>query len=226
MRTTRTCTTTTRASAGAGASTGAGAAGSLVTAQQQLASAQAALAATRLIAPQGGVVAAVNLTVGTLPGTPAIELRGTTLSVQVPVAEQDAPYVRPGQPVQLGFTALGTTGLGTVAAAPLEPAAAPSGAGAGAGNVVSYPVTVTIGRPPPGLLVGMNVQATWTAATRADVLAVPTTAIQGGGSNYVVRVLSGGTPSARRVTLGLSTPSLTEITGGLRPGDLVVTGVN
>ncbi len=207
----------------------------MTAAEQQLASAQAALAATKIVAPQDGVVTAVNLTVGTLPANPAIELRTTTLSVQVPVAEQDAPYVAAGQQVQLTYSALGVTGSGTVAAAPLEPSTSSGGstsagtgrggAGTGATEVVTYPVTVSIIDPPPGLLVGMSVQAAWTAATRTNVLAVPTQAIQGGDSGYVVRVLVGSRPATRAVTLGLSTTSLTEVTGGLERGDQVVTGV-
>ncbi len=199
-----------------------------------MASAQAALAATKIVAPQDGVVIALNATVGTLPGTPAVELRTTTLSVQVPVAEQDAPYVRAGQQVQLTYAALGVTGTGTVSAPPLEPTAATSASGSfsgagGSGNsvdVVTYPVTVAITDPPPGLLVGMSVQAAWTAQTRTNVLAVPTSAVQGGDAGYVVRVLVGGTPQTRAVTLGLSTASLTEITKGLLLGERVVTGIH
>lgn len=240
VRTTRTCTTTSRGATtptttmttvrGSGG-TGGGSAAPLTVAQQQLSSAQAALAATTIVAPRDGVVSAVDLTVGTLPGTPAVELRTSALSVQVPVAEQDAPYVEPGQQVDLTYPALGVAGVGRVAAAPLEPSTGSSGTASGGRGgspgtpVVTYPVTVTISDPPPGLLLGMSVQASWVAQTREGVLAVPTSAIQGGDGGYVVRVLRDGQPQARQVSLGLSTSSTTEITRGLASGDEVVIGV-
>lgn len=207
--------------AGGGSSGSTGGATSINDAQEQLTAAQAALAGTRLLAPQPGVITAVDLVVGALPGTPAVELRTTGLTVQVPVQEQDAPYVQAGQSVQLTFSALGLSGTGTVVAPPLEPQTT-SGP---AGSVVSYPVTVSIIDPPPALLPGMSVSATWTAATRDQVLTVPTSAIQSSDAGYVVRLLDNGTPVTRPVTVGLSDSSLTEVTGGLSPGDQVVTGV-
>jgi multidrug efflux pump subunit AcrA (membrane-fusion protein) len=237
VTTTKTCTTTSggRSTQTSGSSTsaarstgssggtggGGGGATSINDAQEQLTAAQATLAGTKLLAPQPGVITAVDLVVGALPGTPAVELRTTGLAVQVLVQEQDAPYVQAGQNVQLTFSALGLSGSGTVVAPPLEPQ---TGSGL-ASSVVSYPVTVSIVDPPPALLPGMSVSATWTAATRDQVLTVPTSAIQSGDAGYVVRVLDNGSPVTRSVTVGLSDSSLTEVTGGLSPGDQVVTGV-
>lgn len=175
------------------------------------------------------MVTAVDLTVGTLPATPAVELRTTALNVQVPVQEQDAPYVRAGQPAQITFNALGVTGSGVVAAAPLEPSTTAGGGpttGGGGSAVVTYPVTIAITDAPPGLLPGMSAQVSWTAATRASVLAVPTEAVHSSDTGDVVQVLAGSTPHRVGVTLGLSTSSLTEIITGLRAGDRVVTGVS
>lgn len=206
---------------GTAGNSGSGSATSIDDAQQQLTAAQTALAGTKLVAPQSGVITAVNLVVGALPATPAVELRTTGLTVQVPVQEQDAPYVQAGQSVQLTFSALGLSGTGSVVAAPLEPQTATGSSS----TVVSYPVTVSIADPPPALLPGMSVSASWTAATRNQVLTVPTSAIQSGDAGYIVRVLVDGTPVSRPVTVGLSDTSLTEVTSGLSPGDPVVTGV-
>ena len=243
-RTTRTCTTTTNGSSATGNSsaatsrlvatgTGGGSATSLSNAEQALTAAEAAVAATRLTAPQAGVVSTVDATVGTLPGTPAIEIRTTTMSVQVPVQEQDAPYVQSGQAATINFAALGLTGTGVVAAAPLEPNSATSSNSAASAflggstqAVVTYPVTITITDPPPGLLPGMSATVNWTATTREGVLAIPTSALQGADSGTVVRVLVGSAPRTVPVSVGLSTSSLTEVTAGLRAGDQVITGIS
>lgn len=241
-RTTRTCTTTKHgATPGGGAASApsshangnaSGAGNSLSNAEQQLATAQAGLSATQLEAPQAGVVTTVNAAVGTLPGTPAVELRTTGMNVQVPVQEQDAPHVRTGQTVTITFAALGVTGSGTVSAGALEPAASSSTSGAAAlvggatEAVVSYPVTVTIANAPPGLLPGMSATVSWVATSRKDVLSVPTSALQGSDAGTVVRVLVDGQPRTIPVGIGLSTSSLTQITSGLRAGEQVITGTS
>lgn len=238
-RTTRSCVTTKyRPATGTGAASShaggnaSGGGSSLSSAEQQLATAQAALAATQLEAPQAGVVTTVNASIGTLPGTPAVELRTTGMNVQVPVQEQDAPYVRSGQAVTITFAALGVTGAGTVSADALEPAtpsATAEGAsrvGGTAGAVVSYPVTVTIANAPPGLLPGMSATVNWVATSRNNVLAVPTSALQGSDAGTVVRILVDGQPRTIPVGIGLSTSSLSQITGGLNAGEQVITGTS
>lgn len=175
---------------------------------------------------------AVNASIGTLPGTPAVELRTTAMNVQVPVQEQDAPYVRTGQTATIDFTALGITGTGTVVGDALEPAASSSTSGAASflggstSDVVSYPVTVTIANAPPGLLPGMSATVSWVATSRSDVLAVPTSALQGSDAGTVVRVLVDGQPRTIPVGIGLSTSSLSQITSGVLAGEQVITGTS
>ena len=183
--------------------------------------AQATLAATTLTAPSDGVVLSVNLVVGTLPGSPAVVLRATGYQVVVDVAEQDAPYITVGQTGQASFTALGATAPVAVVQAPTAGSNASSTAGA---TVVSFPVTLAITGPPPGLLPGMSAQVSWTAATKTNVLAVPTGALRSGDTGDVVQVLVNGQPQTTAVSIGLSTTSLTEITSGLQAGDAVITG--
>lgn len=183
--------------------------------------AQTALAATSIAAPLAGVVTTVNLVVGAVPSTPALVLRSTGLDVSLPVAEQDAPYVVAGQLGRATFPALGLTADLIVAGPPLLAAPASSTA---AGRVVTYPVLLSITTPPPGLLPGMSVQVRMTVASKADVLAVPTAALQSSGDGLFVRTLVAGQPQPRSVGIGLSTASMTEITSGLDQGELVITG--
>lgn len=241
-KTTRTCTTTSSRTSGTTTSRSTDNAGggsfdsgtTLSSAEQQLAAAQAAVAATQLTAPQAGIVTAVNAGVGTLPGTPAVEVRTTAMNVQVPVQEQDAPNVRTGQVANISYSALGVTGTGVVSANALEPSSTLSSSssaiaaflGGSTQAVVTYPVTVTITDPPPGLLPGMSAAVSWVATSRSDVLAVPTSALQGSDAGTVVRVLVGIEPRTVPVSIGLSTSSLTQITAGLRAGDKVITGAS
>lgn len=203
---------------GGAAATG-GSAGSVTSAQQQVNDAAAAVAATRLVAPQDGVILSENLLPGTLPGTPAITMRADGYHVVVEIAEQDAPYVRVGQHGQVGFPALATTTAATVVQAPI--AATPAAPGS---TVVSFPVVFAVTAPPPQLLPGMSATLTLGVSSQPHVLAVPTTAVQNADAGYVVRVLVDGQPVTRPVRLGLSTPSLTQIVAGLAEGDQVITG--
>jgi macrolide-specific efflux system membrane fusion protein len=71
----------------------------------------------------------------------------------------------------------------------------------------------------------MSAQISITIQSSDNVLAVPTTAIQGTTTAPTVQVMVGGKPQTRPVQLGLSTASTTEIVAGLTAGDVVVTGV-
>jgi HlyD family secretion protein len=93
------------------------------------------------------------------------------------------------------------------------------------GSAVTFPVTLTVKNPPPGLLPGMSAQVSITIAQRTNVLTVPTSAIQGTDANATVQVMVNGQPQTKAVEIGLSTEQRTEVTVGLNQGDVVVTGV-
>jgi macrolide-specific efflux system membrane fusion protein len=90
---------------------------------------------------------------------------------------------------------------------------------------VTFPVTVNLTSPPADLLAGMSAQVTIVIAQHADVLQVPTTAIQGSSTAPTVQVLQSGVPVSKPVEIGLSTNSSTEIIAGLSEGETVVVGV-
>ena len=192
----------------------------LTQAQSQLASAQAAVAATTLTAPQKGVVLSVDMVKGALPGSPAITMRAAGYQVVVNVAEQDAPYIKVGQVGTATFSALGSTSPAKVIQAPVASTSTSS-----SGSVAAFSVVFAVTTPPPGLLPGMSASISLTALTKRNVLTVPTAAVQSGDVGYFVRVLRGGQPVAVPVQLGLSTTSLTEITRGLAWHEAVITSV-
>src|SRR6185369_13095263 len=103
----------------------------------------------------------------------------------------------------------------------------PVGSSSGNGGVVSYGVNVALDAPPAGLRPGMSADITITAASAANVLAIPSRALTGTPGSYTVRVVAAdGSVSTRAVEVGLVTSSLAEIKSGLQAGERVVTGTS
>lgn len=196
----------------------------VTTARSNLTTAQSAASATSLVAPTAGVVTAVNVSAGAVPpsGTAAISIRSDGLAVVASVAEQDVTKLKAGLAATVTFPALGTTAPATMEAMPTQ---ANTASGGGSSSVVTFPVTLGLANPPPGLLPGMSAQISLVIESSANVLAVPTTAIQGTTTAPTVQIMVNGSPQTRPVQIGLSTASETEIVAGLSAGDVVVTGV-
>jgi RND family efflux transporter MFP subunit len=189
-------------------------------AQNGVTDATNAVTATTLKAPVPGVVTAVNISVGLPPPSgAAVELRSATLVVTADVAEQDVPKLKSGQTGQVTFTALGITGTATLSSLPTQANTSSTG------TAVTFPVTLTVKNPPPGLLPGMSASVSITIAQRTNVLTVPTAAIQGTDANATVQVMANNQPQTKAVEIGLSTEQRTEVTVGLSEGDVVITGV-
>lgn len=196
-------------------------AAAIAQAEQQVQSAEVALAATVLKAPVAGMVTAVSLTAGLPPTTPAVTMQSGGLAVVASVSENDVGSLQPGQPATVTFPALSVSTPATLGA---MPTAANSASGT-ATSAVTFPVTLNLPRPPARLLPGMTVQISIVIARRDNVLYVPTTAIQGTANSPSVQVLRNGKPLSVPVEIGLSTSSTTEIVAGLSVGQTVVTGV-
>ena len=88
-------------------------------------------------------------------------------------------------------------------------------------NVVSYPVTVSITNPPAGLRLGQSANISVTTATASEALVVPTLAITTTGARQSVTVIQNGTPTAVRVTTGISANGRTQVLTGLAEGDQI-----
>jgi hypothetical protein len=175
-----------------------------------------------LTAPIAGIVTAVNVTAGTAaPSGTAIQLRSDGLQVVASVAELDITKLKAGLTANVTFPALGATAQATLVALPTQA----NSSTAGSSSAVTFPVDLLLASSPPGLLPGMSAQIGITIAAQQNVLAVPTTAVQGSTTNPTVQVMVNGAPQTRPVTIGLSTASTTEIVAGINAGDTVVTGV-
>lgn len=190
-------------------------------AQQQVNTAKAALAATTMTAPVAGVITAVDISVGLpAPSAAAIEMRTGSMIVQASIGESDVAKLQVGQAAQVAFTALGATSTAKVVTLPT----AGVSSGSNANAVVTFPVQLTLDQTVDRLLPGMSAQVVVTIASKENVLAVPSAALNGGRGRYTVQVLQNGTPVSRTVEVGLATAAYTEIVSGLSEGENVVIG--
>jgi membrane fusion protein, macrolide-specific efflux system len=180
---------------------------------------QAEIKAATLRSPIDGVVAAVNVTKGfDAPAGPAILVASASFTVTTDVVESDLADIELGQEAAVTVDAIGAELEGTVTA--ISPTVADSQTG-----VVSYPVTITVTNPPATARAGMSADVTITTATAANVLIVPSTALNGGQGQYAVMVLNAdGTTRMVPVDVGLVTNTMAEIKSGLDEGANVVTG--
>ncbi len=212
--------------------------------------AAAAVGDTTLVAPVAGLVTAVDLEVGdtvsgsasssgsgSASGTGTGSAAGGTGSgssgsssststaqftivstdswqVSLSVGETDVKNVTVGDQVELA-TDDGTSFFGTVSEVGMLPSSS-SGAAA-------YPVTVAVTGSPEGLYDGVSVTASIVYERRTDVLTVPSAAVttDADGTSTVTVVGSDGAETETAVTVGETSGSLTEITGGLAEGDQV-----
>lgn len=199
-------------------------------ARAALAVAEQALADTSIIAPVDGTVASVNLTVGessagslgsasSASSAAAITLIPTgAFTAKADFAESDASQIRFGDPAVVTFQALpGVTAKGSVLS--IDPMAATSATD----SLVTFTVTVSMEQVPETVRPGMTASIAITTDEIADVLAVPQAAITLAGDKASVEVLQPDNTSVLTpVTLGIKGDALTEITSGVREGQVVV----
>lgn len=193
----------------------------LLTAQSGLVNAQNALNYSTLIAPEDGVVSAVNLTAGAAaPTGDAITLQSAALQVVASATETDVSSLKVAMDVTV------TVNASTSAIAGKLLTISPVAAGGAGASVVTYQIVVGLTSVPAGVLSGMTAQVSIRIAQAANVVAVPAAAVNGTKGSYTVRVMdAAGQPQRHSVTVGLVTSTLAEIQSGINAGDVVVTGL-
>ena len=203
------------------------------TAKADVAQAEAKFRATRveqgrvaLYAPFDGTVAKIVGELGEystpsppgVPTPPAIDLiDDSCLYVKAPMDEVDAPKIVPGLPVRITLDALPGQALpGKVRrVAPYVSAVEK--------QARTVDVEVDFDEAQGGkLLVGYSADVEIVLAGRADVLRIPTSAIQEGGK---VLVYADGKLEERAVKTGLANWEYTEVTDGLKAGERIVTSL-
>ena len=204
----------------------------LATKQDSLANAQSALAAATLTAPFDGTVAVVSMAVGDTVGSgstggggggaggstssaDAITVITTDMySVSTSVGASDVTKITKGLDVQVTPNGASDQLRGTVTSVGVI-ASSTSSSGA------SFPVTIDITDPQQGLYAGVSASVAIITSSR-QVLAVPTAAITVGQGGTTVELKTGETTETTAVSTGASGNSMTEITSGLKEGDIVV----
>lgn len=174
-----------------------------------------------IVAPIDGVTTEVNVVEGSDSTGTSIVLASATFRLTAEVVQSDVTSMRVGQPASVTVGAIDANLEGTVSAIGVTPVSS-SGT---AGDIVSYPVTVTLNTAPAEMRSGMTADVTIVTATATNVLTVPSAALRGTAGDYRVQVVgTDGTLAVRTVTAGLVTSTTAEIQSGLAAGDVVVTG--
>ncbi len=186
------------------------------------------IADTNITAPINGLLVSVNISPGQYVSGSAgsaaaannpemLIVNPSSLEASITLNEVDAVKVQPGQTVQLNFNAVpGLSLTGTVASV--------NSIGTVTQGVVTYNIVVTPSTSNPQLKSGMSVTANITTEAKNNVISVPSTAVKTStsGQQYV-QLLEKGKPVNVNIQTGIVTNNGTEVTSGLKVGELVIT---
>jgi RND family efflux transporter MFP subunit len=192
-------------------------------AQLQLETAEAQLRASRrqrdlgrILAPIGGVVTEKKITPGEYlqPGTPVATLVDMDrLVVKVNLPAREAVRLRKGDPVTVRADVYPDHTFPGVVKTVIPQAT----------QARTYPVEIAVDNPGAHpLFAGMEVQVVINEGKSHAVLALPRTALTGDYATPAVLLIQGKQAVARPIRIGRQHGTWLEVTGGLRPGDLVV----
>lgn len=183
--------------------------------------AQAALDRATLAAPFAGVIASSALVVGEFPPTSAPALLlvdDAALYVDLAVDETDVVKLSLGQPVELSFDALPDAAIsGQVLRIGAQPTIV--------GQLVTYPVRVSLDPTDEPVRIGMSATATIVVDQVDEVLVVPNKFIRIDRTTqqaYVTIPAENGGYSEIPVQLGLRSELASQISAGLSAGQTLV----
>lgn len=188
-------------------------------AEARIAAAQAILDLQRIVAPFDGTITHISLKPGdkVAPGANAFRLDDISkLYVDISVSEVDINRIQLDQEVLLTFDAIvGKEYTGMVSEV--------SPVGAITQGIVDFTVTVTLVDGDSLVKPGMTAAANIVASRLENVLLVPNRAVRLRDGQRVVYVLRQGQPEPVRITLGASSETMSEVTGGeLKAGDEII----
>ena len=135
------------------------------------------------------------------------------MEVAVSVSEALVPKLSRGDEVDLSISSLGVQTVGTIKSIDL----------AASMQTKLYSVTVTIGEDIPGLLSGMFADVSFRTDTSANTIVIPTEAILTSNGVQYVFVVEDGAARYVEIATGLTGNGVTEVTSGLKAGDMLVT---
>jgi multidrug efflux pump subunit AcrA (membrane-fusion protein) len=180
--------------------------------------AEQSLAEANLTSPINGTIVSVGINVGdtvsansstdviVIIGTQSFEVAGTLSSSQV-------PSVKVGDSAGVQVDGIDGTMDGTVSqVGPVQ-----SGT-----SGYTYPIVVALPSSATGLFTGSTANVVIATGAVADVVAVPTSAMQSLGSRSYVEMLSNGTLTRKVIKVGMVGDTYTQVLSGLTPGQSVV----
>lgn len=197
----------------------------LLTARAQVAQARNAVSAaernlslTRVVSPIDGTVTAVAAQVGQLAGQStalAVVADLTHLEVVANVDETDVHNVKVGQSADVTVESL----PGRVFSGIVESVASQ---GKVVSSVVYFEVTVKVTDDTRTLKPGMTADVDVVLDRRTNVLTIPNAALEERRGRTMARTLDeNGEPFFKRVELGITDGTTTEVISGLEPGEMV-----
>ncbi len=179
----------------------------------------------KVTSPISGTVNAVNikngddlskLSSGSSRVVPIIIGDMNTLKAQVQVNEVDIPNVSIGQKAQMTFSAIDDL----VATGKVEKI---DSLGTIVSGVVTFNVVINFDDLDPRIKPQMTVMASIVKETKQNVITVPNSAVKSEKGIYYVEILEGKSSEKKRVEVGDSNNTQTEILSGIDEGDEIIT---
>lgn len=185
-------------------------------AQAQLEAAQVELANTKVVAPIDGIIAARNIDPGEMasPSAPLFTIVNTDqMLVEANLAENEVNIIKVGTNVQVNVSAAGDKPFQGIVES-ISPAA---------NNATkAYPIKIKMKNDGQLLKSGMMAELQLTSQAKHNVLVIPKGAILDRGGDKVVFVVKDKKAEERKITSGVSTDTILEITSGLVAGEQIV----
>jgi HlyD family secretion protein len=192
--------------------------GSRESAQGHMLNAEAQLSYSEIRSPIDGVVTDRPLYEGDLANAnqPILTVMNTSrLIAKTHIPQSEAAVLKVGNPAELRIPGLDEPLKGRVSL--VSPALDPGS--------TTIEVWVEAAKPDPALRPGMSLEVSMTAKTVKDAIVVPTAAVfkNSEGADYVLLAGSDEKAHQKTVQLGIRNSELTQIAGGINPGDAVIT---
>jgi len=192
--------------------------GSRTSAEGRMKGAEALLSYSRITSPIDGVITDRPLYEGDVAtaNQPLLTVMNTSrLIAKAHIAQSEAAVLKVGNPAELRIPGLDEPVKGRVSL--VSPALDPGS--------TTIEVWVEASKPDPALKPGMTVGLSVTAKTVKDAIVVPASAVfkNAEGADYVLLAGSDEKAHQKTVQLGIRNSDLAQITGGINPGDPVIT---
>lgn len=176
------------------------------------------VADSRIVSPIDGIVTNVPIEEGqNVTGAEnAVTVITEQQVVKANVSETDVSKVKVGQTVTMTLDAFPRDQVFAGTIADINPAETV------VQGVIYYQITLTFDTDEEGIKPGMTANIEVVAARKEGALSIPPQALQYKDNKPYVRVLEGGVPVEKGITLGIQGNTTVEVTDGLKEGEEVV----